>query len=125
MVKRYAKVMTLRDVLYLIRKGIYTERDGVIYGRLGKVVVPFTSRKKNGEQDRKKHVRLYYNHKRKAIRVSRLVWMIHTKRTIPKGFEIHHVDEDSDNDRWENLMCLHHLDHRKVHQLPDLDEVPF
>ena len=35
---------------------------------------------------------------------------------IPKGFHIHHMDNNKDNNRPSNLILLHKKDHYKVHK---------
>ena len=57
-----------------------------------------------------------YQGYRISIHVSHLVWMSHTEQLLPPGYEIHHKDEDPTNDRWENLIALHPLDHLKFHK---------
>jgi len=59
---------------------------------------------------------------RRSISVGRLVWMSVTKELIPKGWEVHHRDEDARNNAWSNLLCLHPTDHLKIH---DKKPVPF
>jgi hypothetical protein len=114
------EVMTPREVLAAIRAGLYAvDADtGSVTNRRGKPVAFVV--KPSG----RRFVRLYVRGKVKAIAVARLVWMSVAGRTIPKGFEIHHRDEDNSNDAWNNLICLHALDHLKVHAATD-DEVPF
>ena len=46
----------------------------------------------------------------------RLVWMIDCRILIPPGFEIHHRDEDYNNNAVDNLICLFDIDHRKFHR---------
>jgi len=53
--------------------------------------------------------------------------MWNTREVIQLGWQIHHVDEDKQNNRFENLMCVHPLDHYKLHRDVEVaeDEVPF
>lgn len=37
------------------------------------------------------------------------------KTEVPKGFDIHHIDEDKFNNDLSNLMCLTRSDHMKLH----------
>jgi len=37
-------------------------------------------------------------------------------RLIPQGFEIHHRDENPENNDFENLICVHQIDHNKLHR---------
>lgn len=67
-------------------------------------------------------VDIWYKGERVSINVSHLVWMQSTLRLIPIGWEIHHVDGNIYNNNFDNLMCLHPLDHSKLH---NKEEVPF
>lgn len=60
------------------------------------------------------------------MHVARLVWMAGSGRTIPKGFEVHHRDELNSSDGWPNLICLHRLDHQKMHAHQEVywDDIP-
>jgi len=69
-------------------------------------------------------VDLAHNLKRKSVNVSHLVWMDATRVLIPKDFEIHHRDENPLNNNFDNLICVHQLDHRKLHGEIE-EEVPF
>jgi len=41
-------------------------------------------------------------------------------KVIPKGFHVHHIDEDKTNNRPDNLILLHWKDHDRVHRKKDL-----
>jgi len=62
---------------------------------------------------------LCYCNVRRKIEFHRLVWLKYTKTPIPKNFEIHHLDGNSNNNNWNNLVCVHKLDHKKFHKKPD------
>lgn len=38
---------------------------------------------------------------------------------IPDGYDIHHIDEDKDNNELDNLLCVTPADHRILHNLLD------
>ena len=46
-----------------------------------------------------------------------LVWMIANGKTIPQGYDIHHLDENNMNNDSDNLVCIpkdiHYLYHNK------------
>lgn len=107
------------DILSLLSSGAYqVDLDtGAVYGRSGRLLKSFV-----GNPEGHLFIRLYDQGKEKTIAVSRLVWMARTRRTIPKNFEIHHQDQNVQNNHWRNLYCLYEDDHRKLH---GFDEVPF
>ncbi|HYH64867.1 MAG TPA: HNH endonuclease [Urbifossiella sp.] len=116
-------LLTPREVLQALRRKVYAVdlATGEVTRR-GRAVTPFV--KPSG----RRLVRVYYGGKVKAMLLARLVWMAGANRTIPKGFEVHHHDEENDNDAFRNLFCLHKLDHRKRHAAVAVvadDEVPF
>lgn len=39
---------------------------------------------------------------------------------IPKGFVIHHIDGDKNNNQRFNLILLHKKDHKRIHQTGSL-----
>ena len=38
-------------------------------------------------------------------------------KDIPKDFQIHHIDKDETNFKFENLIIVHKKDHNKIHKL--------
>ena len=34
---------------------------------------------------------------------------------IPKGFVIHHIDQNKENNQYYNLILLHEKDHKRIH----------
>lgn len=76
-------------------------------------------------------VELYHrpSDKRRKIGVAAFVWMAGTKHAVPKGFIVHHQDLNTLNNAFDNLYCLHEIDHHKLHggeliEIEDSD-VPF
>lgn len=116
------RVMKLADVLALLDAGTYTVNleTGEVIGPRGPVTPhPFKRRGNGGHVDY--YVRLYTTTAAgvklvKSIALHRLVWMTATRSPIPDGFEIHHRDENPRNNAFRNLLCLHTLDHRKMHE---------
>lgn len=117
--KHYKQLLSQKEVLSLLRSGRYVVNlsTGEVMNRMGTTVTPFY------DEYGRKFVRLYGLDKRKAIAVSRLLWMAATNSPIPRNFEIHHRDEDPSNDCWDNLICLHKSDHLKMHN--EKLEIPF
>ena len=48
--------------------------------------------------------------------------MSHTYEIPPDNWEIHHLDNNPQNNSWSNLILLHPLDHLKFHTK---EELPF
>lgn len=117
--------LTEVEILELLRTGVYKvdPKTAEVTGPEG-IVKP--ERQKAGRRVYSV-IRMYNNGARRGIMRPRLVWMSVTGSLVPPGFEIHHDDESSENDAWENLICLHKLDHLKQHSgKPDqADEIPF
>lgn len=60
----------------------------------------------------------YFNFNRnKKIYLHRYIWEKHNGE-IPKGFIIHHKDNDRTNNNIENLECISRSDHSKGHKKP-------
>lgn len=125
--------ISLRAVLDRIEDGAYVidPVTAEVRTRRGRVIRGFLSGKKNGPKYR--FVRIHARHPDgrlgvKTIMVARLVWISVTRCEIPKCWQIHHRDRNSENDAWANLLCLHELDHKKVHAgdaTPAEEEIPF
>lgn len=121
---RCYKLMTKRDLLALVKKGPYhiDTESGLVFNAKGHQLATYPN------DDGHLFVRVYWNGKRKAIAVHRLVWMAATGCTIPEKFEVHHRDADPENNAFYNLMCVHEMDHRKFHEEhyeESDEEVPF
>lgn len=111
--------MTKRELLRLLLSEHYSVdiHAGTIRNQKGNLLKAYPN------EEGHLFVRLYKDGKRKASAVHRLVWMYATRSTIPKEFEIHHRDRDTSNNAFENLLCVHRLDHIKFHVSEE--EVPF
>ena len=121
--KRYKTRLSCREILNLFKKGYYSvdPDTGTVYGQRGQAITPFPC---NGYL----FVRLYFDGDfKRVMAVHKLVWMWVTKAPIPRSFEVHHDDENPLNNAWVNLICLHELDHRKVHDKRGTGEaeIPF
>lgn len=92
---------------------------------IGSTVKELTQRilKRRGSERGAYRVDIRFNNKRISIHVSHLIWMSNTGRTLPEGFEIHHINEDPTDDRWSNIIAIYSLDHPKLHVKDE--EVPF
>ena len=52
----------------------------------------------------------------KRIRLHRYIYE-KLKGEIPKGYEVHHVDQDKENNNIDNLELLLKKEHRKIHSM--------
>ena len=64
----------------------------------------FTKDKKTG----------YYLNSTQHIRLHRYVWEYYNG-TIPKGYEVHHIDRNKDNNDISNLQLISKKEHMKLH----------
>lgn len=122
--KRHPKRLTQWEIIKLFRSGVYQVdvEEGVIYGRNGQALKPRVN------HDDYLAIRIYDIPGCRQIAVHRLIWMIATGKPIPVDFEVHHKDGDITNNGFENLFCLHWLDHRKLHGggwMIEEEEAPF
>ncbi len=60
-------------------------------------------------------VYVYHRGKRRKIAVHVLIWMIGAKSMVPKGCDVHHCDEDRENNSFRNLEPEDLHDHRSRH----------
>ena len=113
------KKMSYQHMLYLLSIGKYAADPdtGAIYNKHNRLLKPF-----HRPDQQHLFVRLFDHELSSSIGVGRLVWMSVTKEVIPNGWQIHHRDEDPSNNAWNNLLCLHPLDHLKIH---DKQPIPF
>ena len=44
-----------------------------------------------------------------------LVWWENTKIVVPSGYQVHHKNHDTKDNRFENLEMVHHKTHAKIH----------
>lgn len=60
--------------------------------------------------------RYYANIRGRRVSLAKKVYLrCHGKGSIPKGYEIHHVDGDKFNNHISNLIVVSHEDHLKLH----------
>ena len=129
MAGRYTGRLTNSDVLKLLRKKRYVVdlAAGIVLNRNSN---PVAVVERESHSATYQFVELYDGEKRRKISVASLVWMAGTNHTVPRKFVVHHRDFDTLNNAFDNLYCLHDVDHRKLHNSEDLvdyrdDEVPF
>jgi hypothetical protein len=110
-------------VIELLRAGVY-KVDPVsaeIVGPKGRPILPYDIK-----DDGLAWVRVYGLGGCRTMPRSRLVWLSVVLESLPGNqWEIHHWDEDRRNDSFDNLYCLHRIDHRKLHRSSGSEEVPF
>lgn len=57
--------------------------------------------------------------RRRAKGLHVAVWEFYSGQTVPKGFEIHHIDGNPFNNDFSNLECVPMRDHRAMYELKD------
>lgn len=120
------KTATIEEVFDWLQEGIFVVRNGEVFKGEKQLAQRVNLRNRCEHGDAR--VDLFHNRKRRSCHVSQLVWMVTTWQPIPPNFEIHHRDEDCNNNEPGNLICVHRLDHPKLHgEAPtnDEDEIPF
>lgn len=115
--------LTESEVIALLKAGRYkVNRDTAeVIGPKGKPIKPYDIC-----GDGRAWMRVYGFGGCRTLARSRLVWLSVVLQPLPsRDWEVHHVNLDKTDDRWENLIALHKLDHRKQHA-GQLDEtIPF
>jgi len=119
---RNSPTATKEQVLQWLADEIFVTKNGEVFKGNRRLAQRINFR--NGCQHGDPRVDLHHQGVRKSMSVSHLVWMQHARQVIPDGWEIHHRNGDCTNNSWENLVCLHALDHYKEHYNL-VDEVPF
>lgn len=52
----------------------------------------------------------------KRSKMYRYYWEKHHGKKIPKGYHIHHIDGNKDNNSINNLLCVSPEEHKKLHE---------
>lgn len=125
MPKRYEGQISDQQILDLLESGAYRVdlNTGDVFNKDGKQLKVFY-----GKWDRM-YVRLYDGRRaRREISLPKLIWIAGAKSIVPDGFEVHHRDTYKTHNNFDNLICLHRIDHQKYHTSnKTLDEeiIPF
>lgn len=116
--KQYSKKLSHLDVLRLFDEGRYSldPDTGIIYSRKGKELYTYVG-DKTDVNDKRKWVRLYAAPGHRAMAVANVVWIVMTRCEIPAGCEIHHDNENEEDNRFSNLFCIHGKDHNRLHAM--------
>lgn len=114
---------TMAEVCRWIKAGVFYVEHGEVYKGDYKLAQRINQRR--GSEHGDPRVDLWHDSKRRSCHVSQLAWMQQTRRPIPRGFEIHHFDQNPLNNEPENLFCCHPLDHQKIHAVEPAEAVPF
>ena len=98
----------------------YYPNDGKLKGKHNSSATEFPKGKKHPRfkdglsGKRGQYPRVQTNGKR--INLSHKIFCeYHNIESVPKGFVIHHIDENKDNNSIENLMLLSKSEHSKLH----------
>jgi len=126
MTKKPSRTASIEEAFQWFKDGVFRIKDGQVYKGDKQLAQRINCRQRMDDGDAR--VDLCHNARRRSCHVSQLVWMVNADMPVPKGFEIHHLDEDKHNNAFNNLVCVHALDHAKLHgnggEGAD-DDVPF
>jgi hypothetical protein len=129
---RHRPKLPLDCVLAFLKAGEYTvdPATGTVFGRRGRPLRGFDfTKKKDGPVYTFVRIYGFYEgrYRVRTVPRSHVVWVSQTGCLVPDGWEVHHRDRDTQNDAWLNLICLHPLDHKKLHAADESDdgEIPF
>lgn len=121
--KRKTPTASLATVFRWLEEGVFTVTDGRVFKGPKELRQRINCRR--GMHDGDARVDLWHECQRRSCHVSQLVWMTNAGRPIPDGFEIHHRDENPHNNDFENLVCVHPMDHSKLHRETQASDIPF
>ena len=79
---------------------------------------------RSGRGDDRDSVILQDGTRRRKIAVAKVIWMAATEAVVPRGWHVHHRDEDRHNHAFANLICVHSRDHSKLHAKAE-EPIPF
>lgn len=121
-VRKKPATASMGDVLQWFRDGIFHIQGTEIYK--GKRILTQRVLRRNRMSDGDLRVDIYHLGMRRSCLVSHIMWTVTSNRLIPQDFQIHHIDEDTHNNNFENLMIVYKSDHPKLHKVK-IDDVPF
>ncbi|SQQ59761.1 HNH endonuclease [Escherichia coli] len=87
-------------------------RDGIVYSKRTGKPVAFSSKTGNGR--RQQNIKI--DGKRYSILIHEAIFMLFHDRQIVEGKELHHVDENYENNAIDNLIELTPTQHRRIHR---------
>ena len=129
--KHYTERLSHREIIKLVDSGRYIvdlEKGVILQGKTKVPLFTYTGSEQEGKDNADYlWVRLYKSPAYRCLPVAHVIWIMGTRSPVPRGFEIHHMDEDRQNNAFLNLYALHKVDHRKWHAGNELSktQVPF
>ncbi|EIQ2008793.1 HNH endonuclease [Escherichia coli] len=87
-------------------------RDGIVYSKRTGGPVSFSSKEKSGRRFKP----IYIDGKQHPVYVHDAIYMLHHDRAIAEGKEIHHIDNNHENNAVANLIELTRRQHMRIHQ---------
>lgn len=112
----------------MLQKGIITlkvDLNGYITVIKNNKVLKQRINSRNRMEKGDPRVDICFEKRKLSINISHLVWMHRCNQTIPIDFEMHHIDENPLNNLFCNLLCIHKIDHHKLHKIEIEEEIPF
>ncbi|WP_097451733.1 HNH endonuclease signature motif containing protein [Escherichia coli] len=93
-------------------KRLWYLKDGVVFSRRTGGPVSFSSKEKSGRRFKP----IYIDGKHHPVYVHDVIYMLHHDRAIAEGKEIHHIDNNHENNAVANLIELTRRQHMRIHQ---------
>lgn len=93
-------------------KRLWYLQGGVVYTRYGNKPVAFASKTNNGRRFQQINI----DGKTHPVLIHDALFMLHHNRPIAEDKEIHHVDNNYENNAINNLAELTRTQHRRIHQ---------
>lgn len=101
-------------------KKFYLHYSGLKVARDGEVIVPETAKQAEhrtyGIQYKDKHFRVHFNGKIYLVHVLVAEVFLNNNQPVPKGYHVHHIDENPANNTPENLLILTPPEHMRIHK---------
>ena len=123
MITRSNQVATVKEVSRWLNDKVFIIDNEKVFKDERELAQRINPRRRSKRGDIR--VDLCHQRKRRSCNLSQLVWMQATGSPIPKGYEVHHIDEDPKNNDFDNLLCIHSLDHMKIHRESPEKAIPF
>ncbi len=100
------------DIKFQYIKERWELRDGIVYSKRTGGPVAFPGKNRQGHR----FTSILVNGKKYNIRIHETIYMLHHDRAISEDKEIHHIDNDPENNAIINLVELTDKQHMRIHK---------